>query len=183
MWVGQPRIHETDYYVFNMAMRLREAAQPTNTQASATRATPTQPGFAQPHNSPRPAFSTACRLPAGTQRAARPTRHQQPQLARAPAGRHSPTGGRGFRPLNHHPPPVQPPSPRPRVPTGSAVPRSTPRSCSKATGYALPAREAPPKSAIPRKPARSDSAHAYRVEAEACAPDHYTYAMDTVKDG
>ena len=84
MWVGQPRIHETDYYVYNIAMRLREAAQPTNTQASATRATPTQPGFAQPHNSPRPAFSTACRLPTGTQRAARPTRRQQPQLARAP---------------------------------------------------------------------------------------------------
>ena len=91
MWVRQPRIHKTDYYVFNMGMRLWEAAEPTNTRASATRATPTQPGFAQPHSSPRPAFSSTCRLPAGTEHAAQPTRHQQPHLARAPAGRHSPT--------------------------------------------------------------------------------------------
>ena len=73
MWVGQPNIHETDYYVFNMGMRLREAAEPTYTQASATRATPTQPGFAQPHSSLRPAFSTACRLLVGTHGAAQPT--------------------------------------------------------------------------------------------------------------
>jgi hypothetical protein len=183
MWVGQPRIHETDYYVFNTGMRLREAAEPTNTQASATRATPTQPGFALPISALAPAFLTTCRLLAGTDRPAQPAHPQQPHTARAPAGRHSPTESRGFRPLNHHPPPLQPPSPRPRVPTGSAVPRSTPRSCSKATRYALPAREAPPKSAIPPKPRRSDSTHAYRVEGEACARRNYTYAMDTVKDG
>ncbi len=34
-----------------------------------------------------------------------------------------------------------------------------------------------------RYTAKTDSANAYRVEAEACARDHYTYAMDTVKGG
>ena len=91
MGVRWPKIHETDYYVFNMEQRLWEAAQLTNTRASATRATATQPGFAQPHSSPRPAFSIACRLLAGTHGAAQPTRRQQPQLARAPAGHHSAT--------------------------------------------------------------------------------------------
>ena len=144
---------------------------------------PRQPRFTLPISTLDPAFLTTCRLLAGTDRPAQPAHPQQPHTARAPAGRHSPTESRGFRPLNHHPPPLQPPSPRPRVPTGSAVPRSTPRSCSKATRYALPAREAPPKSAIPPKPRRSDSTHAYRVEGEACARRNYTYAMDTVKDG
>ena len=72
-------------------MRLWEAAEPTNTRASATHAATTQPGFAQPHNSLRPAFSTTCRLPAGTHAAAQPTRRQQPPTARAPAGHRSPT--------------------------------------------------------------------------------------------
>eukprot|EP01043_Picozoa_sp_COSAG02_P017310 COSAG02_NODE_782_length_17259_cov_36.492599_12_plen_181_part_00 len=36
--------------------------------------------------------------------------------------------------------------------------------------------EAPPESAITPKPASSDSAHAYRLEAEACAHRNYTYA-------
>ena len=132
MWVRQPRIHETDYYVFNMGMRLREAAEPTNTRASATRATPTQPGFAQPHSSPRPAFSSTCRLPASTHGAAQPPRRRQPQLARAPAGHRSPTGSRGFRPLVRHPPPLQPPRPRTRVRAGSAVPTDALKSCSTA---------------------------------------------------
>ena len=56
-----------------MAMRLWEAAEPTFTRASATRATHTQPSFAQPHSSLRPAFSTACRLLVGTHGAAQPT--------------------------------------------------------------------------------------------------------------
>ena len=132
VWVRQPRIHKTDYYVFNMGMRLWEAAEPTNTRASATRATPTQPGFAQPHSSPRPAFSSTCRLPASTHGAAQPPRRRQPQLARAPAGHRSPTGSRGFRPLVRHPPPLEPPSPRPRVRAGSAVPTDALKSCSTA---------------------------------------------------
>ena len=66
-----------------MAMRLCEAAEPTNTPTNATRSTHTQPRFAQPHSSQRPAFSTACRLPAGTHGAAQPTRRQQPRIARA----------------------------------------------------------------------------------------------------
>ena len=70
-------------YIF-MAMHLWEAAEPTNTRA-ATRAKTTQPRFAQPHSSPRPTFSTAYRLLAGTQRAAQPTRREQPPTARAPA--------------------------------------------------------------------------------------------------
>ena len=65
MWVIQPRIHKTDYYVFNMGMRLWEAAEPTNTRASATRATPTQPGFAQPHRAQDPRFQA----PAGCRQA------------------------------------------------------------------------------------------------------------------
>ena len=56
-----------------MAMRLWEAAEPTFTAASARRATHTQPSFAQPHGSLRPAFSTACRLLVGTHGAAQPT--------------------------------------------------------------------------------------------------------------
>jgi hypothetical protein len=44
-------------------------------------------------------------------------------------------------------------------------------------------REAPPESAITPKPASSDSAHAYQLEAEACARRNYTYAMYTDKDG
>ena len=115
-----------------MAMRLWEAAEPTNTRASATRATPTQPGFAQRHSSPRPAFSSTCRLPASTHGAAQPPRHQQPQLARAPAGHRSPTGSRGFRPLVRHPPPLEPPSPRPRVRASSVKPTDAPKSCSMA---------------------------------------------------
>ena len=115
-----------------MAMRLREAAEPTNTRPSATRATPTQPGFFQPHSSPRPAFSSTCRLPASTQRAAQPTHRQQPQLARAPAGHRSPTGSRGFRPLVRHPPPLEPPSPRPMVRAGSVKPTDALKTCSMA---------------------------------------------------
>ena len=70
MWVGQPDIHETDYYVFNMEQRLWEAAQPTYTQASATRATHTQPSFGQPHSNLKPAFSTTFQLLTGTHHAA-----------------------------------------------------------------------------------------------------------------
>ena len=131
-WVREPRIHETDYYVFSMAGHLRVAAEPTKTRASATRATATQPGLAQPHSSPRPTFSTACRLPARTHGAAQPPRRQQPQLARAPAGHRSPTGSRGFCPPVRHPPPLQPPSPRPMVHAGSVKPTDALKSCSTA---------------------------------------------------
>ena len=148
MWVSQPRIHKTDHYVFNMGMRLWEAAEPTNTRASATRATPTQPGFAQPHSSPRPAFSSTCRLPASTHGAAQPPRRRQPQLARAPAGHRSPTGSRGFRPLVRHPPPLEPPRPRTRVRAGSAVPTDALKSCSTA---ACPPPSRPGKRAISRR--------------------------------
>ena len=73
-----------------MVVRLLEAAEPTNARASAIPTTPLQPGFAQPHSSPRSAFLTACRLLAGTHGATQQTRRQQPQLARAPARHHSP---------------------------------------------------------------------------------------------
>jgi len=121
---------ETPYIC--MAVRLWEAAEPTNTRASATRATPTQSGFAQPHSSPRPTLSTACRLLASTHGTAQPPRRRQPQLARAPAGHRSPTGSRGFRPLVRHPPPLEPPSPRPRVRAGSVKPTDALKSCSTA---------------------------------------------------
>jgi len=55
---------------------------------------PRQPRFAQPHSTLRPTFSAAYRLPAGTHDAAQPTRHQQPHLARAPAGHRSPNRSR-----------------------------------------------------------------------------------------
>ena len=131
-----------------MAMRLWEAAEPTNTPTDATRATPTQPSFAQLHSSLRPTFSTACRLPAGTHGVAQPTRRQQPPTARAPAGRHSPTGSRGFLPLNHRPPPLLHASRSPRVPTASAVPRPALRSPSTAGQPCISAREARRQSAI-----------------------------------
>ena len=132
-------------------MRLREAAEPTFTRAMATPTTATQPGFAQPHSSPRPAFSNACRLLASTHGAAQPPRRLQPQLARAPAGHHSPIERGSFRPLNHRPPPLEPPSPRPRVRAGSAMPTDALRSPSTAGQPCISAPEAPRKSGIRRK--------------------------------
>ena len=126
-----------------MAVRLCEAAEPTNTPTNATRATRTQPGFAQSHNHLRPAFPATWRLPSGTDHAAQPTRRLQPQLARAPAGHHSPTGSRGFLPLNGHPPPLLHSSPRPRVPTASAEPTDALRSPSTAGQPCISTREAP----------------------------------------
>ena len=137
---------ETPYIC--MAVRLWEAAEPTNTRASATRATPTQPGFAQPHSSPRPTLSSTCRLPASTHGAAQPPRRRQPQLARAPAGHRSPTGSRGFRPLVRHPPPLESPSPRPRVRAGSVKPTDALKRCS--TAACLPPSR-PGKRAISRR--------------------------------
>lgn len=141
---------------------------------------PRQPRFALPISTLAPAFLTTCRLLAGTDRPAQPAHPQQHRTARA-AGRHSPTGSWAFLPLNHRPPPLLHSSRG--HPAGSAVPTDALRSPSTAAQPCISAREAPTKSAIPRKPARSDSAHAYRVEGEACARHHYTYAMDTVKDG
>ena len=141
---------------------------------------PRQPRFTLPISTLDPAFLTTCRLLAGTDRPAQPAHPQQPHTARAPAGRHSPTGSRGFRPLDHRPPPLLHSSRAPRDPAGSAVPTDALRSPSTAGQPCISTREAWRKSAIL---ARSDSAHAYRLEAEACARHHYTYAMDTVKDG
>ena len=133
-----------------MGMCLWEAAEPTNTRASATPTMPTQPGFNKPHSSPRPAFSTACRLLAGTHGAAQPTRRQQPQLARAPAGHRSPIERRTFRPVNGDPPPLEPPSPRPRVRAGSAEHTDALRSPSTAGQPCISAREALRKCTISR---------------------------------
>jgi len=144
---------------------------------------PRQPRFTLPISTLGPAFPSTCRLLAGTDRPAQPAHAQQPHTGRAPAGRHSPTRSRGFRPLNHRPPPLLHSSRSPRVPTGSAVPTDGPRSPSSAAQPCISPREAPPKSAFPPKPATSDSAHAYRPEAEACARAHYTCAMHTVKHG
>ena len=173
MWMGQPRIHETDYYVINMGMRLREAAEPTNTRASATRATPTQPGFAQPHSSTRPAFSSTCRLPASTHGAAQPPRRRQPQLARAPAGHRSPTGSRGFRPLVRHPPPLQPPRPRARVRAGSAMPTDALKSCSMNACPPISAREARHLAQV----ATADLVHLHNSDAEVVAARYAKGAM------
>ena len=93
---------------------------------------PRQRGSALPISTLDPAFLTTCRLPAGTDRPAQPAHLQQPHTARAPAGRHSPTGSRGFRPLVRHPPPLEPPSPRTRVPAGSVKATGALKSCSTA---------------------------------------------------
>lgn len=66
---------------------LWEAAEPTYTRASATCATRTQPGFAQPHSTLRTTFVSTRWLPAGTHDAAQPAHRQQQHTARAPAAR------------------------------------------------------------------------------------------------
>ena len=52
---------------------------------------PRQLRYSLPNWTPRPAFSTLCRLPAGTDHAAQPPRAHEPRAARRPAGRRSPT--------------------------------------------------------------------------------------------
>ena len=163
--------HETPYIW--MAVCLRLAAEPTNTRPSATRATPTQPGFFQPHSSPRPAFSSTCRLPASTQRAAQPTHRQQPQLARAPAGHRSPTGSRGFCPPVGHPPPLEPLSPRSRVRASSAVPTDALKSCSKPSQPCISAA----KTRHPEQIAATDSLHLQDSDAEVVATRYAKGAM------
>ena len=165
-----------------MAMRLCEAAEPTNTPTNATRSTHTQPRSAQPHSSQRPAFSTACRLPAGTHGAAQPARRQQPRTARAPAGRRSPTGSWAFPLLNRHPPPLEHARPSFRVPTGSAVPTGGLRSRSKtrkalhlspgsATRIHLPTTDR--KHRLVRLDGRFQKEH---------LTDHYPYLIGTVQN-
>jgi hypothetical protein len=76
---------------------------------------------------------------------------QQLHMARAPAGRHSPTGSWAFLPLNHRPPPLLPSSHGPRGPAGSAVPSNSLRSPSTAGQPCISAPEAPRKSATRRR--------------------------------
>ena len=52
---------------------------------------PRQLRYSLPNWTPRPAFSTLCRLPAGTDHAAQPSHHHEQRATRRPAGRHSPT--------------------------------------------------------------------------------------------
>ena len=52
---------------------------------------PRQLRYSLPNWTPRPAFSTLCRLPAGTDHAAQPSHRHEQRAARRPAGRHSPT--------------------------------------------------------------------------------------------
>ena len=112
---------------------------------------PRQPRFTLPISTLDPAFLPTCRLLAGTDRPAQPAHPQQPHTARAPAGRHSPTGSRGFRPLNHRPPPLLHSSRAPRDPAGSAVPADALRSPSTAAHPCISTREAPRKSATRRR--------------------------------
>jgi hypothetical protein len=112
---------------------------------------PRQPRFTLPISTLDPVFLTTCRLLAGTDRPAQPAYPQQPHTARAPAGRHSPTGSRGFRPLNHRPPPLLHSSRGHRDPAGSAVPTDALRSPSTAGQPCISARQARRKSAIRRR--------------------------------
>ena len=52
---------------------------------------PRQLRYSLPNWTPRPAFSTLCRLPAGTDHAAQPSHHHEQRATRRPARRHSPT--------------------------------------------------------------------------------------------
>ena len=52
---------------------------------------PRQLRYSLPNWTPRPAFSTLCRLPAGTDHAAQPSHRHEQRAARRPAGRRSPT--------------------------------------------------------------------------------------------
>ena len=92
---------------------------------------PRQPRFTLPISTLGPTFLTTCRLPAGTDRPAQPAHPHQPHTARAPAGRHSPTGSWAFPLLNRHAPPLEHARPSPRVPTGSTVTTGGLRSRSK----------------------------------------------------
>ena len=128
MWVGQPNIHETDYYVFNMGMRLREAAEPTFTRAMATPTTATQPGG--------PATKTRGfnRSPAAGGAAG-----QQGQLTT-----NSLDGARRPAPLADREPrlsPTQPPPP------STSTPSRSPRA--PTPGHAHRRGEAPPRPASP----------------------------------
>ena len=113
-----------------MQQHLQQVAEHTNTPTSSRRVAPTQQGSSLPINTLGPTFSTTCRLPATTHCPAQPAHPQQPHTARAPAGRHPPTGSWPFSPLNGHPPPLHRASPQPRVHAGSAELSSAPRSCS-----------------------------------------------------
>ena len=112
---------------------------------------PRQPRFTLPISTLGPTFLTTCRLLAGTDRPAQPAHPQQPHTARAPAGRHSQTGSRGFRPLDHCPPPLLHSSRGPRDPAGSAVPTDALRSPSTAGQPCISTREAWRKSTIRRR--------------------------------
>ena len=112
---------------------------------------PRQPRFTLPISTLDPAFLTTCRLLAGTDRPAQPAHAQQPHMARAPAGRHSPTGSWAFLPLNHRLPPLLHSSRGPRDPAGSAVPTDALRSPSTAGQPCISTREAWRKSAIRRR--------------------------------
>ena len=186
MGASQPRITETDYYAFTMVGRLEQPTKHNKHTSQHNRRCIHATRLCPAHLHPTPRVLNHPPAAGGHRprdHGAQPGHRQQPHTARAPAGHRSPIESWPFPRLPPHPPPLEHASPRSRVPTGSVVPSSALRSCCKVTGYALPAREAPPKSAIPPKPASSDSAHAYRMVPEAWARHHYSYAMDTVKDG
>ena len=122
----------------------REAAEPTNKQTSATRATPTQPRFAQPHSSPRSAFPNAYWLLAGAHRGLHSQLATNSHSSRARRPGTTPRRRDGPSPGQSRPPsPLQPPSPQSRVRTGSAVPTDALRSPFTAGLPCISAPEAP----------------------------------------
>ena len=100
-----------------------------------------------------PIAHVSASLPAAGEHApsAQPAHPQQLHTARAPAGRHSPTGSWAFLPLNRRPPPLLHSSHGPRGPAGSAVPSNSLRSPSTAGQPCISTREARRKSAIRRR--------------------------------
>ena len=155
----------------------REAAEPTNKQTSATRATPTQPRFAQPHRSPRSAFPNAYRLLAGAHRGLHSQLATNSQSSRARWPGTTPRRRDGPSPGESRPPsPHQPPSPQSRVRTGSDVPTDAQRSPSTARLPCISAPEAP-RIWHPTPIAAAESVDLHQTHQASSATVYYYSAM------
>ena len=155
----------------------REAAEPTNKQTSATRATPTQPRFAQPHRSPRSAFPNAYRLLAGAHWGLHSQLATNSQSSRARWPGTTPRRRDGPSPGESRPPsPHQPPSPQSRVRTGSDVPTDAQRSPSTARLPCISAPEAP-RIWHPTPIAAAESVDLHQTHQASSATVYYYSAM------
>ena len=125
-------ISDPDYYVFNMATRLPQAAQPPHAPRNTPRASATTTALHPADQHPRPRVSNYLPAAGG---------HRPPSTASSRAAatygaragrRHSPTGSWAFYPVNLHLPPLGRVSPWTSVPNASAELGSALRNCSSA---------------------------------------------------